>query len=171
MTGSELLEPCSTDCCCLTAGSSGAFSGLNVVPVAKVQTLELAGVHSSAMVSARCGCGPCADASVAGDECDCKSRVNVDNHIPGEQVTLERVDHQNTFVADDKFRSDENQMRGKDEEKRPQSGCCGGSEIAFQPSFDGQRDANESDSCCVGVSALRAEDLFISHKPIMAGDK
>lgn len=171
MASSELLESCSTDGCCLTAGSSGAISGLNVISVAKVQTFELAGMYSSAVVSARCGCGPSADASVAGDECHCKSGVDVDNHIPGEQVALERVDHQNTFIADDKLRSDENQMRGEDEEKRPQGGCCGGSEVAFQPSFDGQRAANENDSCCVGVSASRAEDLFISHKPIMAGDK
>jgi hypothetical protein len=171
MTGSELLESRSADGCCLTAIGSGAVAGLNMLSIAKVQTFELAGMQGSAMVSAGCGCSPSADSSVASNECHGKSGVNIDNQIPGEQVAFERVDHQDAFVANNQFWSDENQMRGKDQEKRPESGCCCRNEVALPPRFEGQNAANESDSCCVGVSASRPEDLFISHKPIIAGDK
>ena len=171
MTGSELLESCSTDGCCLTAAGSGAITGLNMLTPTKVQTLELTRVNGSAVISAGCGCSPSTDSAAAGHECDCKSGVDVKNYIPVQQVTAKRVNHQDALVPDHKFGSDENQMRSQDEKQRPQSGCCGGGEVAGQPSFDGQDSANEDDNCCVGVSASGSENLLISHKPIMAGDK
>ena len=171
MTGSELLESCSTDGCCLTAAGSGAITGLNMLTPTKVQTLELTRVNGSAVISAGCGCSPSTDSAAAGHECDCKSGVDVKNYIPLQQVTTKRVDHQDAFVADHELGSDENQMRSQDEKQRPQSGCCGGGKITAKPSFDGHDSANQNDNCCVGVSAARSEGLLISHKPIMAGDK
>lgn len=171
MTGSELLEACSTDGCCLTATGPGAVTGLNMLTSAKVQALELTRVNGSAVVSTGCGCGPSADAAAAQNECQCKSGVDVNYCIPLELVAAKRVDNQHTFISNDQFGSDENQMRSQDEEQRPQSGCCGGGEVAGQPSFNGHNSAGDSDNCCVNVAASSSEDLFISHKPIMAGDK
>ena len=171
MIGSELLEACSTDGCCLTATSSGAVTGLNMLTSAKMQPLELSGVNGSAMVAAGCGCGPSTDSTVAGDECNCKPSVDIKNYIPLEQVTLKGVNDKHTFIGDYKFGSDEDQMRGQDEKQRPESSCCGGSKVADQPSFNGHDSASKSNDCCVDVAASSSEDLFISHKPIMAGDK
>ena len=171
MAGSELLESCSADGCCLTTAGAGAVTGLNMLTSAKIQTLELTRVNGSAMVPAGCGCGPSADSSAAGHECNCKSGVDVENYFPVEQVTAKRVDHKDAFVANDEFRSNEDQVSGQDEESRPQSGCCGGSDVASQPSFNGHNSADKSNDCCVGVATSRSEGLFISHKPIMAGDK
>ena len=171
MTGSEFLESCSTDGCCLTTTGAGAVTGLNMLTSAKIQTLELTRVNGSAVVATGCGCSPSADPSVSGNECNCKSSVDVKHHIPLQQVTTKRVDYQDAFVADNELGSDENQMRSQDEKQRPQSGCCGGGQVAGQPSLYGQDSANENDNCCVGVSASGSESLLISHKPIMAGDK
>lgn len=171
MTGSEILESCSTDGCGLSAAGSGAIAGLNMFTATKVQALELTRVNGSAVVSAGCGCGPSADSATAGHNCQCKSGVNVEHYIPIQQIAAKRVHHQDALVADHNFGSDENQMRRQDEEKRPKSGCCGGGKIAAEPSFDSQDSGNQQDNCCVGVSASRSEGLLISHKPIIAGDK
>ena len=171
MTGSELLESCSTDCCGLSTTGSGAITGLNVLTATKVQTSEFTRVNGSAVISAGCGCGPSADSATASDKCECKSGVNVEHYIPVQQVTPKRIHHQNALVANHKFGPNENQVRSQDEEQRPKSGCCGGSKIAGEPGFNSHDSANQHDNCCVDVAASRSEGLLISHKPIIAGDK
>lgn len=171
MTESELLESCSADGCCLTTGASGAVAGLNMFSLTEAKTLQLAGMNGSAMVSAGCGCGPSADSASAKHECQCESGVDVADGIPVDQVLAKRVDHKDALVANDQLGAHENQVRGQHEEQAPQGGCCGGGNVAAEPSFDGQSAANQKDDCCVGETASRTKGLFISHKPIIAGVK
>jgi hypothetical protein len=171
MSSSELIESCSANSCGLTAGSSGGVSGLNMISLPQTKALEFTSVNGSPVISSGCGCSPRTDSSAASHKCDCIAGVNVENHIPGQQVTPEGVHYENTFVGNHEFGSNKDQMSGEREENGPEASCGCASKVAHHPGLNSHDATNQDNHCCVGVPASRAEGLSISHMPIIAGVK
>ncbi len=171
MAVSEVFESCAADSCGLPATGAGGVTGLHMLAATKVEALEFTRVNGSAVVSTGCGCGPSADSTGCCNKGHGKTSVNIENRIPADENASKRVDHQHALIAHDQLGSDENQMSRHAEENSPQGGCCGGSKTTNQPSFNRHDSADDKNDCCVSESGSRSEGLFISHKPIMAGDK
>lgn len=171
MGSSELFESCSADGCSLTTSSSRGVTGLNMFTLTEAETFEFTRMNSAAMVSSGGCCDPSADSALLGNECKCEPSVDVIHGTPRDLIGSQRVDHRDAFIANNEFGSDKNQISSKHEEKRPKGCSSSAFEVSSEPGLNCQCCTDEQHNREIDVSATRSENLFISHKPIIAGVK
>ena len=169
--GVKGLEAKSTELSGLAAAGSWRFTGANLNRIAELETLELASVHGSGMISTWCDSSPGADSLRCGNNGQRVSNVDLYHSVPTDGNRSKRVGDNHTLIEDFDFWSNKDQIGGDRTRRSPEAARDGRDCFFGQPQRRGKQRAEGEHQPGKNVATSRSKDLSITHVSIIAGDK
>ena len=150
--------------------TSRAFSGANHSAVAHSHSLDLIGMNGAAVVSTRGLSGKSVNLPATGavNYVHGVSGINLLNLMPADFETLQGVNNQNTFIKEDNFGMNENQIENCAGENSPEQRAEGGAKAVIN-NVDVNQGANRKEGAKTHyITTAWSEGFAVTHLAILS---